>query len=136
MSSAGATDRFSFSLTTFSPTGKLVQIEYALNAVLNGHTSIGIKTLDGIVLAGERLVPSPLVEQGESRVSIIAPGLGLVYSGMSPDARLLIARARKIAQKHWISHREYPTALQLVKELAAVVQEYTQSGFNYSNFNF
>jgi len=36
-------DRYSFSLTTFSPSGKLVQIEYALNAVLQGATSIGIK---------------------------------------------------------------------------------------------
>ena len=36
-------DRYSFSLTTFSPSGKLVQIEYALNAVKQGVTSIGIK---------------------------------------------------------------------------------------------
>ena len=33
----------SFSLTTFSPTGKLVQIEYALAAVSAGKTSLGIK---------------------------------------------------------------------------------------------
>ena len=36
-------DRYSFSLTTFSPSGKLVQIEYALNAVSQGVTSVGIK---------------------------------------------------------------------------------------------
>ncbi len=35
--------RYGFSLTTFSPSGKLVQIEYALNAVSNGATSIGVK---------------------------------------------------------------------------------------------
>jgi hypothetical protein len=34
---------YSFSLTTFSPTGKLVQIEYALQAVAAGKTSLGIK---------------------------------------------------------------------------------------------
>lgn len=37
---------YSFSLTTFSPSGKLVQIEYALNAVAAGSTSLGIKGLD------------------------------------------------------------------------------------------
>ena len=37
------TDRYSFSLTTFSPSGKLVQIEYALHAVSQGATSVGIK---------------------------------------------------------------------------------------------
>lgn len=36
-------DRYSFSLTTFSPSGKLVQIEYALKAVSQGITSVGIK---------------------------------------------------------------------------------------------
>ena len=36
-------DTYSFSLTTFSPSGKLVQIEYALQAVTLGSTSLGIK---------------------------------------------------------------------------------------------
>ena len=34
--------QYSFSLTTFSPSGKLVQIEYALNAVASGATSLGL----------------------------------------------------------------------------------------------
>jgi 20S proteasome subunit alpha 2 len=42
-------DRYSFSLTTFSPSGKLVQIEYALNAVSQGVTSVGIKGKKHIV---------------------------------------------------------------------------------------
>ena len=40
------TDRYSFSLTTFSPSGKLGQIEYALNAVNQGLTSVGIKGIE------------------------------------------------------------------------------------------
>lgn len=38
-----AMSNYNFSLTTFSSTGKLTQIEYALNAVSQGVTSIGIK---------------------------------------------------------------------------------------------
>lgn len=34
---------YSFSLTTFSRTGKLLQIEHALMAVQQGKTSLGIK---------------------------------------------------------------------------------------------
>lgn len=41
----------SFSLTTFSPSGKLVQIEHALAAVSGGTTSLGIK--------GTSSLPSP-----------------------------------------------------------------------------
>jgi 20S proteasome subunit alpha 2 len=36
-------DEYSFSLTTFSPSGKLVQIEYALARVASGGTSLAVK---------------------------------------------------------------------------------------------
>ena len=34
---------YSFSLTTFSPSGKLMQIEHALNCVNKGITALGIR---------------------------------------------------------------------------------------------
>ena len=122
-------DRYSFSLTTFSPSGKLVQIEYALNAVLQGYTSIGIRTKHGVVLATEKKAPSALVDPVSlGKIFFLAPGLGLVYSGMGPDARVLIDKARKAAQAYWQIYREWPTAHHLVKEVATIMQEFTQSG--------
>lgn len=44
-----AMSNYDFSLTTFSPSGKLVQIEYALHAMSSGGTAIGIKGLAFIV---------------------------------------------------------------------------------------
>lgn len=58
---------YSFSLTTFSPSGKLVQIEYALNAVNAGATSLGIRATNGVVLATEKKLPSILVCGGAVR---------------------------------------------------------------------
>ena len=49
---------YSFSLTTFSPSGKLVQIEYALNAVATGSTSLGVKAKNGVVVATEKKLPT------------------------------------------------------------------------------
>ena len=49
---------YSFSLTTFSPSGKLVQIEYALNAVATGSTSLGVKAKNGVVIATEKKLPT------------------------------------------------------------------------------
>lgn len=43
----------SFSLTTFSPSGKLVQIEHALAAVGQGTLSLGIKGELSVYLAHE-----------------------------------------------------------------------------------
>ena len=56
------TERYSFSLTTFSPSGKLVQIEYALQAVSSGAPSVGIKAVNGVVLATEKKNKSILFE--------------------------------------------------------------------------
>ena len=42
-------ERYSFSLTTFNPSGKLVQIEYALNAVNAGQPAVGIKAKVSVV---------------------------------------------------------------------------------------
>ena len=42
---------YSFSLTTFSLSGKLVQIDYALAAIAGGAPSVGIKAANGMVLA-------------------------------------------------------------------------------------
>jgi 20S proteasome alpha/beta subunit len=52
-----------FSLTTFSSKGKLLQIEYALNAVSKGETALGIKGKNCVVLAAEKKINSVLIEE-------------------------------------------------------------------------
>lgn len=123
-----ATERYSFSLTTFSPSGKLVQIEYALAAVSAGAASVGIKASNGVVVATENKRKSLLYETTVEKVQKITPNIGMVYSGMGPDYRLLVRKARKEAAQYQLKFEEdIPTAL-LVQEVASVMQEYTQSG--------
>lgn len=123
-------DRYSFSLTTFSPSGKLVQIEYALNAVNQGVTALGIKATNGIVLATEKKSSSPLVDPSSlSKISLITPNIGMVYAGMGPDYRVLVDRARKVSHTGYKRiYNEYPPTRILVQDVARVVQEATQSG--------
>ncbi|MCJ1313102.1 Proteasome subunit alpha type-2 [Agyrium rufum] len=123
-------DRYSFSLTTFSPSGKLVQIEYALNAVNQGVTSLGIKATNGVVLATEKKSSSPLIDPPSlSKVSLITPNIGMVYSGMGPDYRILVDRARKVSHTGYKRiYNEYPPTRILVQDVARVMQEATQSG--------
>jgi 20S proteasome subunit alpha 2 len=52
----------------------------------------------------------------------------MVYSGMGPDFRILLSKARKAAQKYKRVYNEYPPTGILVKEVASVMQEFTQSG--------
>ncbi|XP_077290872.1 proteasome alpha2 subunit [Arctopsyche grandis] len=124
-----SSERYSFSLTTFSPSGKLVQIEYALSAVAAGAPSVGIKVRNGVVIATENKHKSTLYEsESVYKVEMVTPHSGLVYSGMGPDYRLLVKRARKMAQEYYLVYgQQIPTA-QLVQRVATVMQEYTQSG--------
>jgi len=120
---------YSFSLTTFSPSGKLVQIEYALNAVAAGSTSLGLKAVNGVVIATEKKLPTPLMDETSIRkINLISDNIGVVYSGMGPDSRFLLKKARKAAQKYFRVYQEPIPVSQLVREVASVMQEFTQSG--------
>jgi len=120
---------YSFSLTTFSPSGKLVQIEYALNAVNSGATSLGIKASNGVVLATEKKLRSSLIDETTvQKISLLTPNVGVAYSGMGPDSRLLVRKSRKNAQAYYRIYKESIPVPQLCRETAAVMQEFTQSG--------
>jgi len=120
---------YSFSLTTFSPSGKLVQIEYALAAVSAGGPSVGLKATNGVVLAAEKKQKSILYDETTvTKVERITDHIGMVYSGMGPDFRLLVAEARRIAVNYKIQYQEPIPTSQLVQRVASVMQEYTQKG--------
>lgn len=123
-------DRYSFSLTTFSPNGKLIQIEYALQAVNGGVTSVGIKATNGVVLATEKKSQTPLFDpETLAKISQITPDIGMVYAGMGPDFRVLVDKARKVAHSNYKQiYNEYPPTRILVQDVAKAVQEATQMG--------
>lgn len=77
----------------------------------------------------EKRSPSVLVDEASiEKVSMICDNIGMVYAGMGPDARILVVKARKAAQAYKRTYGECPPVAMLVKEVAAVMQEYTQSG--------
>jgi 20S proteasome subunit alpha 2 len=126
---AGSDTTYSFSLTTFSPSGKLVQIEYALAAVAAGGPSVGLKAVNGVVLAAEKKQKSILYDETTvTKVEMITNHIGMVYSGMGPDFRLLVSEARRIAVNYKLQYQEPIPTAQLVQRVASVMQEYTQKG--------
>lgn len=108
----------------------MVQIEYALNVVKQGVTTIAIKTGNGVVIATERKTNSNLLKSGShSKVELITPDIGMSYSGMGPDFRVLVDKARKLAHTNYKRiYNEYPPVSVLVQEIARVMQESTHSG--------
>mmetsp|Transcript_85044 Transcript_85044/g.170179 ORF Transcript_85044/g.170179 Transcript_85044/m.170179 type:complete len:258 (+) Transcript_85044:80-853(+) len=82
--------------TTFSPDGRLFQVEYANKAVENSGTAIGIKCVDGCVLGVEKVLLSSLLKKGANRqLHTLGPHQGMAFSGWAPDARQLIDQGRQ-----------------------------------------
>jgi 20S proteasome subunit alpha 2 len=69
-----------FSLTTFDKSGKLLQIEYALNRVAQGKMALGIKATNGVVIASDKKVASVLVDAEEyQKIQSITPSTGMYH---------------------------------------------------------
>eukprot|EP00941_MAST-03F_sp_MAST-3F-sp1_P004004 g4004.t1 len=120
---------YSFSLTTFNPSGKLLQIEYALKAVERGRSAIGIRATNGVVIATEKVLPTPLmIKESVEKVCHVSDSITMTYAGMGQDFRVLVRKARKEAAQYEHLYGEGIPVLQLVRSVAAVMQEFTQSG--------
>lgn len=118
-----------YGLTTFSPSGKLVQIEYATKAASKGTLTLGIKAKDGVVIAAKKKTAASLIDPSTvQKVFVLDSHVGCTYSGMGPDCRVLIDAARKACQQYKLTYHEPMPVSQLVRNLSSMYQEFTQSG--------
>ncbi|BBN19305.1 hypothetical protein Mp_8g09510 [Marchantia polymorpha subsp. ruderalis] len=93
MSSIGT--GYDLSVTTFSPDGRVFQIEYATKAIDNSGTVVGIKCKDGIVLGVEKLIASKMLLEGSNRrIHSVNRHSGMAIAGLAADGRQIVTRAR------------------------------------------
>lgn len=108
----------------FSPDGRNFQVEYAIKAVENGGTSLGIRCKDGVVLAVEKVVGSKLLKpNANKRIATVDRHVGVAFSGMVPDGGHFIGRARDEA----VSWRDIYKAPIPTNALAARMGTYLQA---------
>jgi 20S proteasome subunit alpha 5 len=94
-------------VNTFSPEGRLFQVEYAIEAIKLGTSAIGIKTPTGVILAVEKRLTSPLLEPScIEKIVEIDSHIAAAHSGLAADARTLVERARIQAQNHRFTYDE------------------------------
>ncbi len=103
-------------IVVFSPDGRLLQVEYAKEAVKRGSTSVGIKIKDGVILATEK-IKFPLAVAQSYKIYKIDDHIGMVSSGIIADARDLAERARIRAQINKITYGEPISVFSLTKDL-------------------
>ncbi|KAI9596515.1 proteasome subunit alpha type 4-like protein [Syncephalis fuscata] len=108
--------RYDSRTTTFSPEGRLYQVEYAMEAISHAGSVLGILATDGVVIAAEKRIVSKLLEQGTTNEKIYAVNDNMIcgVAGITSDANILVNSAIPCEQ--------------LVQRLCNVKQGYTQYG--------
>lgn len=128
--------RYDSRTTTFSPEGRLYQVEYAVEAISQAATAIGILTTEGIVFAAEKRSQNVLLDtenmkdknvSGE-KVFKLADHLCCAVAGITSDANALIQYTRECAHQHEYTYREPMAAEDLCRLLCDEKQIITQYG--------
>lgn len=127
MSSTGA--GYDYSPTVFSPEGRIYQVEYALKAVESSGTAVGVQCTDGVVVALEKVLVSPLLMPGSNRrVLTIDQHVGMAVSGFGADGRKLANEARYAAGQYRQNYGSPTPIKSLADRMGGLLHAYTCYG--------
>ncbi|KAG4304703.1 hypothetical protein PORY_001756 [Pneumocystis oryctolagi] len=90
----------------YSPEGRLYQVEYAIEAIKLGATTMGLVTSEGVLLGAEKRATSCLMEPLSEKITEIDTHIGCAMSGLTADARILVEHARVESQNHRFTYDE------------------------------
>jgi len=124
MSSIGT--GYDLAASTFSPDGKIFQVEYAQKAVDNSGTIVALAGKSGVVVAVDFSVSSKLIEaESQVRISNVNDLIGFTGAGPHPDCQSLLDYAQQEAAKHLKQYRELIPIKRLATSLAEYVHYFT-----------
>eukprot|EP01029_Cantina_marsupialis_P029700 TRINITY_DN782025_c0_g1_i1.p1 TRINITY_DN782025_c0_g1~~TRINITY_DN782025_c0_g1_i1.p1 ORF type:complete len:249 (-),score=103.28 TRINITY_DN782025_c0_g1_i1:200-946(-) len=116
-------------ITVFSPDGHLHQVEYAMQAVQKGSSTIALVGKECVVLAVEKKAAQALQDTLRmEKIVKIDSDKALAFSGLNADARVLIDKARLECQRHALTMSDHPNVKQIARYIARTQQRYTQRG--------
>ncbi|KAF5936004.1 hypothetical protein HYC85_027133 [Camellia sinensis] len=106
------------------------KVEYAMEAIGNAGTAIGILSKDGVVLVGEKIVTSKLLQTSTSTEKMykIDDHVACAVAGIMSDANIVINTAWVQAQHYTYAYQKPMPVEQLVQSLCDTKQGYTQFG--------
>ena len=98
---------YDYGVSTFSPEGRIQQVQYALKAIERGSTAIAIQTKDSVIFAVEKRLPSKLCDPASVRKTFhLDRHIACAMSGLVSDARILVQKGREAAVSHEFDYNE------------------------------
>jgi 20S proteasome subunit alpha 1 len=111
----------------FNDEGKLLQVEYGLEAVASGLPIVAVKSKDTIVCAAKKRVQDKLEDEGTTSFYRISSKCYAGMTGLSADIDYVVMRAKELASKKSFSFGFETTPDILCRALADKMQKLVQS---------
>ncbi|GLC36583.1 Proteasome subunit alpha type-1-B [Pleodorina starrii] len=118
-------NQYDTDVTTWSPQGRLFQVEYAMEAVKQGSCAVGLKSDTHVVLATLKRSQSEL-SSFQRKVFKIDDHMGIAIAGLTGDGRSLCKYMRNECINHRYVYESSMPVGRLVRQIADKSQVCTQ----------
>lgn len=110
--------------TTWSPQGKLLQVDYAMEAVKQGSICLAIRSSEAAVLVSVKKNPTRLATYQE-KIFKVSNSSGIGISGMTADARVLCKFMRNLNTEYQIQYSKNSSVTHLAHKASKKYQNKT-----------
>lgn len=114
-------NQYDTDVTTWSPAGRLFQVEYAMEAVKQGSAAIGIRSATYVVLATVNKAASELSSH-QRKIFKVDDHVGVAIAGLTADGRVLSRYLRNECINHAFVYEAPLPVSRLVVNLADKAQ--------------
>jgi 20S proteasome subunit alpha 6 len=114
-------------ITTWSPAGRLYQIEYAMETVKQGAPTVGCKSNTHVVLAALKRSPTAELSSYQEKVFKLDEHVGMSVTGLISDARYLARYIRTECMNHEYMQGTVLPISRLAETVASKHHRHTQS---------
>ncbi|XP_027094439.1 proteasome subunit alpha type-1-B-like [Coffea arabica] len=118
-------NQYDTDVTTWSPAGRLFQVEYAMEAVKQGSAAIGLRSKTHVVLASVNKANSELSSH-QKKIFKVDDHIGVAIAGLTADGRVLSRYMRSECINYSYSYESKLPVGRLVVQLADKAQVCTQ----------